>query len=326
MMRTLLAILAAGTALAMTPLAAAQQADECDRACLIAMADAYTAALVAHRTDAVPLAPGAVMVENQLPIAAGDGLWQSLTRGPGDYLLHVADPVSQQVGTLAMMEEAGGPVFVGIRLKRENGRIIEAEHMVARNLGEGQLANLQAPRPALLSEVSEDYADSRGRMIWLGRSYYDALDNNNSLHSAMADDCERRENGFQTARNPMVRTTGGGNGQMDPAFAYLGGLGCAAQMDTNMWEYISRIENRRVDIADPVTGLVWGQSHFRHDFDKKDFALIGVPGSTVRHMDFQPFDMPAIHIYKVWGGKIHEIEALGLTMPYQTPFAFAAAE
>ena len=72
----------------------------------------------------------------------------------------------------------------------------------------------------------------------------------------MADDCERRENGFQTPRNPMVRPGGGGNGQTDPIFAYLGGLSCAAQMDTNMWEYISRIENRRVEIADPVTGLV----------------------------------------------------------------------
>jgi hypothetical protein len=195
--------------------------------------------------------------------------------------------------------------------------------MVARELSEGQLANLQAPRPALMAPVSEPYLDSRGRMIWLGHSYYDALDNNNSRQSAMADDCERRENGFQTARNPMVRQTGGGNGQMDAAFAYLGGLGCAAQLDTNMWEYISRIENRRVDIADPVTGLVWGMSHFRHDFDKKEFPLIGVPISTVRRMDFDPFDMPAIHIYKVWGGQIHEIEALGLTLPYQTPFVFA---
>jgi hypothetical protein len=325
-MRTLLVNLAAGSALAMAAPAMAQQDAECDRACLIAMADAYAAALVAHEADAVPLAPGAVMVENQQPIAAGAGLWQSLTRGPSDYLIHVADPVSQQVGTLAMMEEAGGPVMVGIRLKRENGRITEAEHMVARDLSEGQLANLQAPRPALLREVPEVYADSRGRMLWLGRSYYDALDNNNSQHSAMADDCERQENGFQTARNRMVRESGGGNGQFDEAFAYLGGLGCAAQMDTNMWAYISRIENRRVDIADPVTGLVWGSSHLRHDFETKDYPLYGVPGFTVRHMDFQPFDMPAIHIYKVWGGKIHEIEALGLTMPYQTPFVFAAAE
>ena len=87
---------------------------------------------------------------------------------------------------------------------------------------------------------------------WIGQSYYDALDNGNSRQSPMADDCERRENGFQTARNPMYRASPGGNGQFDPVFAYLGGLGCAAQMDTNMWEYITEIHTRRVRDVDPA--------------------------------------------------------------------------
>lgn len=63
-------------------------------------------------------------------------------------------------------------------------------------------------------------------------------------------------------------------------------------------------------------------SHFEHDFDKTDYPLVGVPGSSARHMDYNPFDMPAIHIYKVWGGAIHEIEALGIVMPYQSPHSF----
>jgi len=36
----------------------------------------------------------------------------------------------------------------------------------------------------------------------------------------------------------------------------------------------------------------------------------------------KPFDMPAIHIFKVWGGKIHEIEAVGWTAPYKIPDVF----
>lgn len=312
----------AGAALA-TP-ASAQQGPACDRACLIALADAYAEALVADEPGAVQWAQGAAVVENLAPIAAGEGLFETVT-GPGedDYAVHVADPVSRQVGLLTMMMEGDEPVFVGIRLQLDAaGTVAEAEHLVARDLSDAQLANLQAPRPALMREVPEGWADSRERMIWLGRSYYDALDNNNSAHSNMADDCERRENGFQTARNPIVRDNPNGNGQMDPIFAYLGGLGCAAQMDTNMWEYITRIENRRVEIADPVTGLVWGHSHLEHDFDKQDFPLVGVPWADNRHMEFDPFDMPAIHIYKVWGGAIHEIEALGIVMPYQSPRFF----
>ena len=313
-------LLLAVAAMALAAPVAAKEQPACDRECLIAMADDYLAAMVAHDPARAPLAANVVMVENAKRIRPGEGLWASLTGAPGGYKIPVADPVSQQVGVLTVAPGAEGkPTMFGVRLKRgADGRIVEAEHLVGNAIGEAQLANLQAPRPALLREVPYEYADSRGRMIWLGKSYYDALDNNNSNLSPMADDCERRENGFQTARNPMVRQSPGGNGQTDPAFAYLGGLGCAAQMDTNMWEYITEIHSRRVDIADPVTGLVWGQSHFQHDFTKKDFPLLGVPGTPVRHMEFNPFDMPAVHIYKVWGGQIHEIEAVGWTAPYKS--------
>jgi hypothetical protein len=31
------------------------------------------------------------------------------------------------------------------------------------------------------------------------------------------------------------------------------------------------------------------------------------------------FDMPALHIFRIWGGQIHEIEAVGVTAPYNSP-------
>jgi hypothetical protein len=323
-----IARLLAATALAATGLAAAVPAaaqGTCDRQCLIDTADRYAQGLIDDNPAAVRWATGALVMENLARVQPGEGAWDAIT-GDGDdtYVIHVPDPVTQQVGFLRMMQEGESPVLVGVRLKLDaSGAVSEAEHLIARNLSPAQIANLQAPRPALLTPVTQDYADSRGRLLFLGRSYYNALDNGNSRQSNMADDCERRENGFQTARNPMIRSVNTGNGQRDPIFAYLGGLGCAAQMDTNMWEYISRIESRRVDIADPVTGLVWGMSHFEHDFTKKDFNLIGVPGASVRHMDYNAFDMPAIHIYKVWGGAIHEIEALGIVVPADSPHAFS---
>lgn len=316
--------LLAGVALAFAvPTAAQDKPGPCDRQCLIDLSDHYVAALVTHNPKAVPLAANLVTAENLKAIQPGEGLWQSLASGPDKFVIHVADPVSEEVGILAVAKGADAkPVMFGIRLKVAGGKIVEAEHLVGNTPAPSAMANLQAPRPGLLREVPYEYADSRGRLIWLGKSYYDALDDGNSQESAFADDCERHENGFQTARNPMTRP-GTGNVN-DPSFAYLGGLGCAAQMDTNMWEYISSINNRRVEIADPVTGLVWGMSHFQHDFTKKDFKLIGVPGAPVRHMEYKPFDMPAIHIFKVWGGKIHEIEAVGWTAPYKIPDVFGA--
>jgi hypothetical protein len=35
-------------------------------------------------------------------------------------------------------------------------------------------------------------------------------------------------------------------------------------------------------------------------------------------MKFKPFDLPAAHIFKVSGGRIHEIEAMGFMAPYDS--------
>ena len=46
--------------------------------------------------------------------------------------------------------------------------------------------------------------------------------------------------------------------------------------------------------------------------------IVGVP--DVKRLDLPfPFDLPAAHIYKVYGGKIHEIEAMGFLAPYNAP-------
>jgi hypothetical protein len=174
--------------------------------------------------------------------------------------------------------------------------------------------HFKAPRAALTSAVSEPYRDSRGRLLYIGASYYDALDNNNGSLAPFADDCVRFENGIQTARNPVP--TAPIPGQTVSPF---GVLGCAKQLDTQLFEYITTIDNRRVWIADEENGLAFGLSHFRHKMDKKEFRTIGIPGYEVRKMDTAPFDLPAVHIFKIWGGQIHEIEALGFVAPYNSP-------
>jgi hypothetical protein len=98
----------------------------------------------------------------------------------------------------------------------------------------------------------------------------------------------------------------------------MGAMGCAAQLDTHVMSYIKRIEPRRVEIADVETGLVFGLSQFRHPMVEKSVKVVGVPGVDELPMNFNPFDLPAAHIYKVRGGKIHEIEAMGFMMPYNS--------
>jgi hypothetical protein len=124
-----------------------------------------------------------------------------------------------------------------------------------------------------------------------------------------ADDCLRRENGMQTNGNPPPAT---------PGFATMGAMRCRDQINTHLFTYIKRIEPRRVEIADVETGLVFGLSQFRHPMEQNFVKIVGVPGVEKVDMNFKPFDLPAAHIFKIRGGEIHEIEAMGFTMPYNS--------
>jgi hypothetical protein len=271
--------------------------------------DNYLAALVAHDPSRVAFAAKVKFVENTVPMKPGEGFWKTASAVPTTFAIYVPDATAQQVGFLGVMREGDKPVMLGLRLKLVKGKIAEAEHLLARNLSERSLANLQTPRPGLLEWVPVAERSPREQMLKIGLSYYEALTTSNGKASPFADDCLRRENGMQTTSNPPPAT---------PGFGSMGALGCAAQLDTRVMSYIKRIEPRRVEIVDQETGLVFGLSQFRHPMEEKTLKIVGVTGVDHWDMNFKPFDLPAAHIYKVRGGKIHEIEAMGFTMPYNS--------
>ena len=283
---------------------------QCDRACLDKMVDSYLAAVVAHDPSRVPIAPGAKFVENAVRAKPGEGLWKTASEAPTTFRIYVPDPDAGQVGFMGMMKEDGKPIQLGLRLKIRNGRITEMEHLIARNLRENSLANLQTPRPGLLATVPPAERVPREQMLKIAASYYEAIVTSNGDAAPFAADCVRRENGMQTTGNPPPKT---------PGFASMGALGCRDQLFTRSLSYITRIEPRRVEIADPETGLVFGLSQFRQPMKEKKLKIVGVPGVETVDMNFKPFDLPAAHIYKIRGGKIHEIEAMGFTLPYNSP-------
>lgn len=282
----------------------------CDRACLDKTLDAYLAALVAHNPGHVAIAADAKFVENTKPMKPGDGLWKTASELPTTFKIYVPDPTAQQIGFLGMMKEEGKPIQLGLRLKLRNGKIVEMEHLIARNLSASSLANLQTPRPGLLTKVPPADRVPREQMLKIGFSYYTALTTANGDAAPFADDCVRRENGMQTTNGPKPTAPGRGT---------IGAMGCRDQLFTGTFNYIKRIEPRRVEIADVETGLVFGLSQFRHPMEEKSLKITGVPGVDSVPMNFMPFDLPAAHIFKVRGGKIHEIEAMGFTMPYNSP-------
>ncbi len=211
-------------------------------------------------------------------------------------------------------------MIVAIRLKFDpKGKIVQAEHLLS-GVREAQMTNLESLRPGILTEIPTGQRKSHDELIKIGASYYDALDDNNGELAPFAPDCERHENGMITA-----------SGKPSPAPAIPGAAAtppvardCRGQLNSNTFQYIDRIENRRVFAADPQTGLVMGLSHFHHPMNNLPYKVKALDGSEVernkQNMPFAPFDLPAAHIFKVGpDGQIHEIEAMGFTAPYNSP-------
>jgi hypothetical protein len=289
-----------------------------DREALQTLADGYIAALVAHDPSKAPLAADVKIVENAQRIKVGEGLWKTTTSGPTDFKIIVPDPYSQEVGGMVMLGSEGKPAQVGFRLKLVDGKITEAEHMIAVPR-EQFLANLKTVRAGIPIEVPYEYRDSRGRLVHIAKSYYDALDNNNGNLAPFAPDCERHENGIRTAPS-------GGPALAGPVMpgapvrppGLVGMQDCTSQINSGTFQYITVIDNRRVEVADDVTGLALGFSHFHHEQKQKDFKLLDQPGRETVHVGNDPFDLPAMHIFKIWGGQIHEIEAMGFMAKYNS--------
>jgi hypothetical protein len=315
----------------------------CDRQCLIDATDAYISALVAHDPAKAPLADNIAFVENVHKMMPGEGLWTTIVKGPDKFAIHVPDEVNQTAGFIGMVTDmlpaaapqgasaeeraeiakaapTEQPALIAIRLKFDaNGKIVEAEHLVS-GVREAQMVNLETPRPGIFTEIPAADRKPHDELIRIGATYYDALDDNNGDLTPFAPDCERHENGMITA---------GGNRSAGPAIPGTAptpsvASDCRGQMSSNTFQYIDRIENRRVFAADPVTGLVMGLSHFRHPMDNLPYMVKNTDGSTSernsKNVAFAPFDLPAAHIFKIGpDGMMHEIEAMGFMAPYNSP-------
>ena len=329
--------------------AAAPAALTCDRACLLGIADTYLAALVAHDPKKAPIAPDAKFTEQAQMIAVGEGrLWKYTTAVSPTFKIPVPDPIAGQIGMIVMLKESGsapaagpargaapGPAPAGpppdrdiqlaLRLKIVNRQITEAEHIMA-TIGANSIANLQTPRPALLATVPVAERTPRQYMLLIGNAYYDSIVQSDGDAVPYADDCGRRENGMHTAGAgaPDLGARGAapraGAAGAAPRGGGGGGFGtpssCHDQMNTRGLSYITSIDLRRVWIADEEKGLVFGLTMFRQPMESKSVTILNPDGTTQeRPMNFNPFDLEAAHIFKIYGGKLHEIEAMGFSLP-----------
>ncbi len=287
----------------------------CDKACLTGAVDNYLAALVAHDPSQVPLASKVEFIENTKDLKPGEGLWKTASALPTSFKIYVPDPVSEQVGFMGVMQADGKPIILAMRLKIRGGQIAVAEHLIApitsRPGFPSAMKNLEETPKEFQTDAPASERDSRADMIRIASMYYPALTHADANNAPFADDCVRHENGMQTVANPRPA-------KITSAMSLLGSYSCAAQIKTGTFNYITRIEPVRVMIADPTTGLVFGLSQFRQPMKTNVYKLVGVPGYETTTINVKPFDLPAAHIFKVYGGKIHQIEAMGFSIPYDS--------
>ena len=316
--KTINTVLALAAGLGTLGLAGQASAQSCDRTCLIGVTDRYLAAVVAHDPAKAPLAPGVVFVENIKRLQPGEGLWKTATGGPTAFKVYVPDVAMQQVGFIGVVQQDGKPMMLALRLKLEKGKIVQAEHILSAPLGGDKNPNIVTVRPALARQVPAGQRLAHDKLIAIGATYYNALDDNKGAEAPFAADCQRRENGATTAGEGA-----GAPPTKDPNTSPIA-HDCKGQIDSGSFIYIDRIENRRMVAADPTTGLVMGFSQFRHPFTNLPYQVKHVDGTTsernAQNMAYKPFDMPAAHIFKIGPeGQMHEIEAVGVTTPYNAP-------
>jgi hypothetical protein len=295
--------------------AVASAPDQCDRACMQSILDQYLVALVKHDDNGLPLASNFKYTENTAKMQIGDGLWVGASELP-TFRIYGIDPVTGQAAIFCVMKEFNKPVLVTIRLRIEGRKITEIEHIVRRDPRPEGLPNLVTPRPGLVEDVPPAERTPRAEMLRIGDAYFDTIVKGDGTLAPFADDCERHENGVQTTTNKVLPEKGPDGGPLNSAMAKLLALGCEPSMNTGAWVYITKIEPRRVLIADEQKGLVFAFPMFVHRGQVRSMKITGVPGVDSIPISFGPINMEACAIFKIRSGKIHEIEASGFLLPY----------
>ncbi len=284
-----------------------QPTPNCDRACLYGVLDSYLAALKARDTRRVAWAAQVRNTENNVELRPGDGLWGTIT-ALDSYEMRFADPQTGQVAIFGVVEETSERSPYATRLKVVNRTVAEVETIVVRPSDAGipfVTADIK-PLPVWSEVLTPALRSPRQKMIDLANGYFDTLQlNDGTLHTEFADDCNRREDGMQSTNN--VQSV------LDP----ISKFGCADQFRLGQYRYDDRLRDRRFLAVDEERGIVLAGGFIDHEGRLGDFKLTD---GTVKSPIFRrPHSFVLLEAFKIRAGKIQQIEAVFITVPYNMP-------
>ena len=309
----------------------------CDRDCLSDMLGQVLQAIADHNPANAPLAANVRYTENGQALTPGDGLWgtASSIAIPGDglaalgpnisaYKLGFADVAAGEAGYLGAVNENGTPGILSLRIKVAGGKVTEIEAVIVRQEGNGPTGGtMTLMRPLLLAEFNaKGFGDpdplfkaggervARKDLVAGVNHYWDGVEKSASVVAWLTPDCLRRDNGGQTTGN-------GAAGPIDPAVPTFRpfALGCAAQLDSGFFRYVSKVRDRRILAVDEDRGLVLAVAMIDHTGAVKTIAAGGGTVNLPSNLLTPSTDMVAA-VFKMQTGKIARIEAIERPVPF----------
>ena len=237
----------------------------CGEDCLGGYVDKVLQAMMDHDPSRAPLAADARYTENGEAKPPGQGFWatasaiavegdglSSLGRGASAYRLYFADTTTGQAAYFGAFTENGVPGMMLLRLKAAGGQVSEIETVIVRretaagSSGQPKLPitfdpkGFGEPEPTLLAG-GERWAPNI--MTAAANRYFDGMVKGSSAGVPLGADCVRRDNGVRTAGAPEAPPP-------EPS-----ALGCAAQLDSGAFRFLSQIR-RRILVVNEERGLV----------------------------------------------------------------------
>ena len=263
----------------------------CDRACLIGSLKAQVAGMQAH--NAANLAPDFRYTENAVAVKPGEGLWRTLGK-PGDFQRWYADPTTGDAAFFGVVEEAGSPAILSLRMRFAGGKATQAEAIIVRKGSH----NFYSPEGLAKDGMSDAPLKSkspqtRAQLMAAADSYFNGIQTQDPTVVLSTPDCVRVENGTKVSQYPGA----------PPSAAYTD-KDCTANIPG--MKQIAQVVNRRY-LVDEAAGVVLGAVVFnRH------------PGA--KRADGSPQLRLLVHEYfTVQDGRFAGIYAAMQNLPVESP-------
>jgi len=283
----------------------------CDRACLSGLLDKYMEALLTHDPGILPLSNKVRFTENNVPLAVGDGLWNTID-DVGDYRLPVLDEEEQQAGLYGVVEENGKQAHFSLRIRVVDSRITEIETIVLRanyNNGFAGPENMK-PRAAFYEDIPKDKQLTRKQLVTIANSYFETLQQNHgAVLAPFAPTCHRIESGISTTNSNAPGPSGSSDG------IGILKMGCEDQFKTGFFRFVTHIRDRRFPVVDRQKGLVFTAGFFDHRGDMRKVKLTS--GQVVDALYDTPWTWHIAELFKIdKEGRIDQVEAFVMQAPY----------